>query len=132
MMTNPFVTDVDQGDKVLEVSEWEDLKQHLMQQGSGYGEEIMLTGPNEALMIVSCAGPEGYFVIARQSGELGELVLVDRTKGDELVTAPIAGLPDTRPRCAFVDQETMLTAAEGFYRHGTRSSALSWADPRDV
>ena len=131
-MTNPFVTDAEQGDRVLDVPEWEDLKQHLMQQGSGYGEEIVLTGPNEALMIVSCAGPEGYFVIARQSSELGPLVLVDRTKGDELVTVPVAGLPDTRPRCAFVDRETMLKAAEEFYRYGRRSTTLSWADPRDV
>ena len=131
-MSNPFVTDVDQGDNVLHVSEWDDLKQHLMGQGSGYGQEIALTGPNQALMIISCAGPEGYHVIARQSDELGELILVDRTRGDQLVTAPIAGLRDTRPRCAFVDQGMMLRAAEEFYRHGSRSSALVWADPRDL
>ena len=131
-MANPFITDVEQGDKVLEVSEWDDLKQQLIQQGSGYGDEIVLSGPNEALMIISSAGLEGYHVIARESDELGEQVLVDRTRGDEIVTAPIAGLDDTRPRFAFVDQETMLIAAEGFYRHGTRSSALSWADPRDL
>ena len=131
-MTNSFVTAIRQNDKDLGVPDWDHLREQLIQQGSGSGDEIVLTGPNEALMIVSCAEPNNYYVIARQSDELGEKVLVDRTKGDEPITAPIAGLFDTYPRFAFVDQRTMLKAAEDFYRNGLRSPSLSWADPRDI
>lgn len=131
-MTNSFFTAIRQNDKDLEVADWDNLREQLIQQGSGSGDEIVLTGPNDALMIVSCAEPDNYYVIARQSNELGEKVLVDHTKGDEPITAPIAGLSDTYPRFAFVDQRMMLKAAEDIYRNGQRSTKLSWADPRDI
>lgn len=124
-----FATDVRIGSNVLKVSEWDDLRQQLMQQGSAPGDEIILNGPNEALMIVSSAETGTYYVIARQSDELGEKVLVDLTKGNEPITVLIAGLPDTYPRLCFVDQGMMLKAAEVFYRSGRRSPSLSWADP---
>jgi hypothetical protein len=81
-----------------------------------------------AMFIVSydTANQLGYFVTAKERGELQELVLVDPTLGRDRVTGNIGGQGDERPRFVFVDQSLVAKALEEFYRTGRRGAGCTW------
>lgn len=112
--------------------DWHEVRERIENLKLGEDTSVTIGGGDQAILIISRARHQAYCVIARQSGELSEKLLLDPRNGDEMVTGLIGGCPDKWPDRAFVDLRLALRAAREFCLTGKRDEALSWADPGDV
>ena len=127
-----FVDQVEKDGIRTSATTWEDTAGSIEELSKSNGGEVGLHGPDGAVMILSYSPNLGYYVVAREPRELGELLLIDDRNGDEIVTGVIGGSPDSWPRLAFIDKSSALRAANEFYLTGHRASSLSWTNPGEL
>ncbi len=118
----------DYGD--LEDPEWEQAKEILS--GIPDGRTVSVDADDEHWLIVLHIAELGYLVTGSQEGDGDYFTLIDRSLGDDPVTAFDGGNTHEYPRFSFVDYPMMLQAVETFFRSGHRDKSFEWVPEEDA
>ena len=86
----------------------------------------------DAWLIVLRSANHGYLVTGCGIGERDYFTLIDRTLGDDPVTAFDGGDTHEYPRHAFVSESLMLRAVAAYYETGQRDQRYEWVPDGDA
>lgn len=113
-----------------EAPSWEIAAHRLLELRSG--ESLSFETDGGDWLVVLHVADYGYFVTGCSKGDRGYFTLIERTLGDEPVTAFDGG--DTRVfvRYAFVSRMLLLKAAETCYLTGERDRECEWVPELDA
>jgi hypothetical protein len=103
---------------------WEEVQSRLL--GLRDGESISLDADDESWLIVLRISEFGYLVTGCGIGERDYFTLIERSLGDEPVSAFDGG--DTRifVRYAFVSESVLLRVARTYFQTGERDRGYEW------
>jgi len=122
----PRVTKLDH----QEAPTWEVVKTRLL--GMQDGGFLTLAVDDDTWLIVLYIADLGYHVAGCAEGDRDYYNLIERSLGDDPVTAFDGGNTNEYPRFAFVSEQVLLKAAETFYLTGKRDDGCEWVLERDA
>jgi hypothetical protein len=109
---------------------WDVARLHLV--GLKDSETVTLTAGQGAWLIVLFIADLGYLVTGSGKREKDYFTLIERSLGDDPVSAFDGGNMNEYPRHTFVSQPLMLKAAEVYYRTGQRDPNCEWVPAEDA
>jgi immunity protein Imm1 of predicted polymorphic toxin system len=113
-----------------EAPTWEVVRDHLLSMQDEKG--VTLAVDDETCLIVYYFSGLGYFVSGQAVGDRDYSNLIERSLGDEPVSAFLGGNTNECPRHAFVPSSTLLKAVETYYRTGQRDPDCEWVLAQDA
>jgi hypothetical protein len=113
-----------------DATSWEVAKNRLS--GLKDGESVTLDAGPDAFLIVLVIADLGYYVTGCGVREKDYFTLVERSLGDDPVTAFNGGDTNVYPRHTFVTQTLMLRAAQAYHQNGQRDPACEWVPEEDA
>jgi hypothetical protein len=118
------VTTISTGQGTEDAPPWEEAERRLLELPDGGS--ISFDVGCGAFLIVLHIAEYGYLVTGYERGERDSFTLIERTLGDDPVTAFDGG--DTRVfvRYAFVSQPLLLKALKTYYLTGKRDRECEW------
>ena len=122
----PGVTRVDHEDAPT----WELVKSRLL--GMRDGDSLSLDVDDDTWLIVLHIAELGYLVSGCAKGERDYYALIERSLGDDPVTAFDGGNTNEYPRYAFVSEPLLLKATETYYLTGQRDDCCEWVLEEDA
>ena len=109
---------------------WEVVRDRLLSMQDETG--VTLEVDDETALIVYFFTSLGYFVSGCAVGDRDYFNLIERSLGDDPVTAFLGGDTNECPRHAFVSPSLLLKAVETYYLTGQRDSDCEWVPAEDA
>ncbi len=126
----PSVTDLHCGDECIASPTWEQVRSRLI--GLPDEKTVSISLDDGAWLIALHSVGTGYLVTGYGQGERDYFTVVDRTSGDEPVTAFDGGNENEHPRYAFVGERLALKVFKTFYLTGIRDGDAEWVRAEDA
>ncbi|QEL16460.1 Imm1 family immunity protein [Limnoglobus roseus] len=105
---------------------WERVQERLL--ALKHEKTLTLDVDDDTFLIVLFTEPVGYLVSGCGVGDKDWHTLIDRSLGDDIVTAFDGGDTRSFPRYVFVDAPLLLKAMETYYRTGERDRTCEWVE----
>ncbi len=109
---------------------WAVVKTRLLAMPDGVC--LTLAVDDDTSLIVLHVAVLGYLVTGCAEGDRDYFTLIERSLGDEPVTAFDGGNTNEYPRFAFVSELVLLKAVETFYLTGQRDDRCEWVLDKDA
>ncbi len=110
-------------------SSWEAARHQLLELQDG--DSLSLGVDGDTWLIVLHISAFGYLVSGQGVGDRDYFTLIERSLGDDPVTAFDGGNMNDYPRFTFVSTGLMLKAVETYFHSGVRDGECEWVPEED-